>query len=183
LQIEIIHASEFETKAWKNGGGVTHEIYASPGAKGFAWRLSVAEVSQEGPFSSFAGMLRVLTVIEGRGMSLVGDDTTLRAEMLCPVAFSGTEQIDSVLDDGPVRDFNLIFDPDIVDGSVKLLNSGEVHLKAGDEDSHALYVVRGSAYISAHEVTVGDCAIWQGQDCTVKVANPSVALLVSLAAA
>ena len=37
---------------WKNGGGVTREVAKSPSQAPF-WRLSIANVDQEGPFSSF----------------------------------------------------------------------------------------------------------------------------------
>ena len=54
---------------WKNGGGVTREVAKSPSQAPF-WRVSIANVDQEGPFSSFEGLDRILTVIEGKGMVL-----------------------------------------------------------------------------------------------------------------
>ncbi|MCR6658278.1 MAG: HutD family protein [Asticcacaulis sp.] len=54
---------------WKNGGGVTREIAVFPEGAGmddFQWRISMAEVTEPGPFSSFDGIDRHLTVLSGR---------------------------------------------------------------------------------------------------------------------
>ncbi|WP_367717417.1 HutD family protein [Nitratireductor sp. GISD-1A_MAKvit] len=61
---------------WKNGGGETAEILCSPEGAGyddFDWRISTARVGQSGPFSSFHGVHRSLTVIEGGAMRLTFD--------------------------------------------------------------------------------------------------------------
>jgi environmental stress-induced protein Ves len=54
---------------WKNGGGITREIAAFPEGAGkadFQWRISMAEVTEPGPFSRFDGVDRHLTVLSGR---------------------------------------------------------------------------------------------------------------------
>jgi environmental stress-induced protein Ves len=54
---------------WKNGGGVTREIAVFPegtGLENFHWRISMAEVTEPGPFSRFEGIDRHLTVLSGR---------------------------------------------------------------------------------------------------------------------
>ena len=50
---------------WKNGGGVTSELARSPQADEFDWRLSVAEVATDGPFSQFPGIDRLLVLLSG----------------------------------------------------------------------------------------------------------------------
>ena len=60
----------FTTAPWKNGGGVTHEIAKSEEDGAWLWRLSIAEVATDGPFSAFLGLSRILTVIEGEGLQL-----------------------------------------------------------------------------------------------------------------
>jgi environmental stress-induced protein Ves len=58
----IIRAADLKAVPWKNGGGATREIAASPpGAAfdAFDWRVSVAEVSVAGAFSMFEGIDRV----------------------------------------------------------------------------------------------------------------------------
>ncbi len=68
--MRIILASDFQTQPWKNGGGITHEIARKDDGNGLLWRLSIAEVASDGPFSAFTGLSRILTVIDGAGLWL-----------------------------------------------------------------------------------------------------------------
>ncbi|MDP3170391.1 MAG: HutD family protein, partial [Polaromonas sp.] len=36
---------------WRNGGGVTRELIAWPTPQDWDWRISVAEIEKDGPFS------------------------------------------------------------------------------------------------------------------------------------
>lgn len=79
---------------WKNGGGETAEILCVPEGAGFDafdWRISTAKVAQSGPFSSFPGVQRNLTVIEGGSMVLGFPDGTVQelGAQDAPFAFSG----------------------------------------------------------------------------------------------
>lgn len=105
----IIPPAEFVTQAWKNGGGVTHEIARDRDAWG--WRFSMAEVAQDGPFSIFAGMARILTVIQGAGLDLHHAGGVMAVPLLRPCGFSGDIAIDARLKQGSIRDFNVIYDP------------------------------------------------------------------------
>ncbi len=67
----IIHLPALQRipQPWKNGGGVTREIAVFPDGAGmddFQWRISMAEVTEPGPFSRFEGIDRHLTVLSGR---------------------------------------------------------------------------------------------------------------------
>jgi len=100
--------SDIAPVPWKNGGGVTREL-ATGGGSGSAWgwRVSLAEVAADGPFSVFPGVDRVIAVIEGAGMDLVAPDGVRTAlELFEPVRFSGEAVVSGRLRDGPVRDLN-----------------------------------------------------------------------------
>ena len=103
---------------WKNGGGITHEIARADDADGLVWRLSIAEVASDGPFSAFTGLSRILTVIEGAGLYLHHATGTLPALPLRPIAFSGDLPITSQMIDGRIRDFNVIFNAAKVQAAV-----------------------------------------------------------------
>ncbi len=99
---------------WKNGGGTTTEIMIRPeGADvgtAFDWRVSMAEVTTDGPFSAFPNHQRSLLVLAGKGLILNNagfPDITLRpgGEI---IEFQGDEPVSAKLVDGPVRDFNVI---------------------------------------------------------------------------
>lgn len=48
--------------AWKNGGGVSREMACAPeGSDPFDWRVSVATIEADGPFSRFNGIGRTIT--------------------------------------------------------------------------------------------------------------------------
>ncbi|WP_319681596.1 HutD family protein [Streptomyces sp. AK02-01A] len=103
---------------WKNGGGVTREIASWPedagsggsgGFGGFDWRISLAEVAADGPFSAFPGVDRTLTVVEGAGLDLTVDGgRRLAAERYAPLRFPGDLPADCVLRAGPVVNVNVM---------------------------------------------------------------------------
>ena len=100
--------------AWKNGGGVTREILRSPEGMPYR-RFSIADVGREGPFSKFEGLQRILTVTQGQGMILLGNEGKMDALRLNPVRFSGDEGILGSLPFGPIQDFNIIYDGTVVE--------------------------------------------------------------------
>ncbi len=93
--MDIIRRSQFQTVPWNNGGGITHEVAREDQDGKLLWRLSLAEVGRDGPFSLFPGLARILTVIDGPGMDLISPRGTLVHELplLRPVYFSGDEEL------------------------------------------------------------------------------------------
>ncbi len=80
--------ADYRRMPWANGRGVTVEMARADGPDGLLWRLSMARVDENGPFSIFPGVERNLTVISGPGFDLRGA-LSLRADPLVPVAFPG----------------------------------------------------------------------------------------------
>ena len=59
----LIPYAGLESAPWKNGGGSTTEIAIAPPGAGlddFDWRISLATISEDGPFSVFPGIDRTL---------------------------------------------------------------------------------------------------------------------------
>jgi len=113
-RLTVLRAADYLRMPWKNGGGSTQEITkdSGEGLDGFGWRLSIADIEQSGAFSSFAGYLRVITVLQGAGMTLNIDGNDSEALLPCdPFAFSGDSRVSCTLLNGPIRDFNLIYAP------------------------------------------------------------------------
>ena len=119
MPVTILPPQGFTTVPWKNGGGITHEIIRDQTTP-WRWRISLAEVAFDGPFSAFDGMARVLTVIHGAGLALVTADRVLHARPMVPLAFSGGLAVEGRLVDGPVRDLNVIYDPGTVEVDVSV---------------------------------------------------------------
>ncbi|MGK4584492.1 HutD/Ves family protein [Kitasatospora sp. HPMI-4] len=112
MAVRVLRAYGRAATPWLNGGGVTREVAGFPAGAGlteFAWRVSLADVAQGGPFSRFEGVDRVITVVEGAGMALTVDGAEHRiARPYQPFAFSGEAETGCRLLDGPVVDFNVM---------------------------------------------------------------------------
>lgn len=96
---------------WRNGMGVTLEIAREPDAGDeFQWRLSLARVASSGPFSSYPGYQRSVTLIEGDGFQLgVGGQEPLILERLGATAsFPGGEPTHCTLINGACTDLSLM---------------------------------------------------------------------------
>ncbi|WP_312165735.1 HutD family protein [Phenylobacterium sp.] len=111
--MRILRAADRKASPWKNGGGVTWEVAASPAGApldDFEWRVSLAEVASPGPFSRFPGIDRILTVIRGQGLSLAveGLGATALGASSAPYAFPGDIAATAALSDGPIRDLNVM---------------------------------------------------------------------------
>jgi environmental stress-induced protein Ves len=104
-----ISRSQWQRQPWRNGGGVTWEIWRDgDGPPGFVVRLSCAEVASDGPFSRFPGVDRVIALVEGAGMVLDGASPHALTEPLAPYAFPGEAEVHGRLTDGAVLDVNLM---------------------------------------------------------------------------
>ncbi|MFT3954315.1 MAG: HutD family protein [Piscinibacter sp.] len=108
-----IDVATLPAQRWKNGAGLTREIATGPDGAGiddFDWRLSVAELEHDAPFSAFPGIDRCIVVLDGAGMTLHdaagGEVRELRP--LEPWAFGGETTLSARLPAGPCRDFNVM---------------------------------------------------------------------------
>lgn len=137
--IQILTSADYKTMPWKNGLGSTIELARDAGQdmQQFLWRISMADVSTNGPFSIFPDRQRLLSILEGEGLRLNfvqrGLQQTVRGLDVC--AFSGEDVIESVLLDGPVRDFNLIYSAAHFSAQMKKFNGDltAIELNSGAE--------------------------------------------------
>ena len=114
-----IPPSTYRRTRWKNDGGWTTEI-ARSGEDDFRWRISIAEIESDGPFSSFPGIERDLLLLEGNGIELDIDDAPPRrlVQRFERVQFAGEAKVDCRLVAGPTRDFNVMARRDAVRADV-----------------------------------------------------------------
>lgn len=71
-QIRTIAHSSFVKGLWRNGRGVSWDIASDQpfGAAQFGWRLALAEIAADEPFSHYESVDRVFTLLEGPGIDL-----------------------------------------------------------------------------------------------------------------
>ncbi len=100
--------ADYRVMPWANGRGTTTELIRVDRDGALNWRLSMAQVVEDGPFSRLPGVERNLTVIEGPGFDLVAPGVRLRAAPREPVAFSGDLDIRAEGVVAPSVDFNVM---------------------------------------------------------------------------
>lgn len=109
--LRLLHAHDYRRMAWKNGGGITTEIARGPAeGEAFDWRISIAEIAQDGDFSIFPGIDRELMLLDGGGVELlIGTEAAVSLERRYQKhAFPGEAPVSCHLLDGPTRDFNVM---------------------------------------------------------------------------
>ena len=133
-ELKVLRAKDYPRMPWKNGGGSTEEITrdAGTGLDGFGWRLSIADIGESGGFSTFAGYERIITVLQGDGMTLSVDGQVTRPLLpLDPFAFSGVSKVSCTLLGGPIRDFNLIYAPQRYSARLQWLSGEQRFFSSG----------------------------------------------------
>jgi uncharacterized protein len=165
--MKTLSPADFKTMPWVNGLGSTTEIFKqpSPTTNKFLWRVSLANVPTSGPFSVFDGYERIIAVASGGGMTLrvAGcDPATLRSGDDA-YRFSGAAATDCELLAGPIRDFNLIFDPGFIRGDVVVLSaSGRRTFESARGQTTLVYVFEGSVEMSGDVLAAGFAGMVEG---------------------
>ena len=163
----LIPGNEYRRERWKNGLGWTREILRFPeAAEDWDWRLSIAEVDKDGPFSAFPGVDRELVLLAGEGMRLCFDDGE-RVELRPPhdrIRFAGERALRAELISGPTQDFNLMWKRDRVEASLLHRPLVGPMLFFAEEGVHwAIHVLSGRAHFKdarpAQMLEQGDTAI------------------------
>ncbi|HEY8243248.1 MAG: HutD family protein [Vicinamibacteria bacterium] len=117
----LIAPREFRRMPWKNGGGYAAEVAAWPSGShdAFAWRVAIAEIERDGPFSSFPGVDRTFVLLDGEGVVLVHDDVEVALTVPHePYRFSGDSACMCRLVGGPSRAYNLMVRRDRARGTL-----------------------------------------------------------------
>jgi len=142
--------SALPAQPWKNGGGLTREIAVMPPGAGmadFTWRVSVAEIARDGPFSPFPGIDRQILLLAGAGVRLQSPVEAVPAvdhllhEPLRPFAFAGEAAISATLLGGPTQDLNVMTRRGVMRAEVEIARSGR---EVGPCDSLVLLAVQGA---------------------------------------
>jgi environmental stress-induced protein Ves len=154
---------------WKNGGGVTREIACYPpgaGMEDFEWRISIATIAVDGPFSVFNGIDRVIMLLQGAGMRLHSRDGRIDHALdkrLMPFAFAGEASLDCTLLSGGSQDFNVMTRREKLRASVRVLRGPQQM----DRSAHGLLLaaqgvwdVEMSSELEARKTIAADAGMW-----------------------
>lgn len=153
---------------WKNGGGLTREIVSWPPGSGvtdFDWRVSFAHIASSGPFSAFPGVDRVITLLEGAGVTLQSVDGTVSHRLdqpLRPFGFAGELAVQADLLGPDCLDFNVMIRRSACSASVQVLSSA-AHLT---QQSHGLlFACRGQWHANGHFLSANEGLWWHDEPC------------------
>lgn len=149
--MKLLRAADRRTMPWKNGGGSTAEIISRPegaGLDAFDWRVSIATVESDGPFSVFPGIDRTLAMIEGAGIELAveGRPPVSMGWGGEPALFPGDVAASAKLRRGPIRDLNVMSRREAFTHRMVQVESREVRFTAGVETA-LLVAIGGSVWI------------------------------------
>lgn len=176
---------------WKNGGGETREVLVSPAGASLdamEWRVSLATVASDGPFSEFRGITRTLSVLRGAGITLqVGDEPSRQLlQSSVPCTFDGETPTSAWLIDGPIVDLNVMSRRGVsghrvsrssLEGTSQLATSADVTLVFCGTGALMCHAGEASAELSAE-----DCALIEERDRSVQLvaARPSDIFVIEL---
>lgn len=109
---QLIQYASLRPAPWKNGGGSTTEIAVFPASAGFEefdWRVSLATISQSGPFSCFPGIDRSLALVDGDGVLLdFGDERYVLSPSEPLIEFDGEAAVHATVTGSLTTDFNVM---------------------------------------------------------------------------
>jgi len=123
--MRILRAAAYRAVPWKNGLGTTREILKHPaGTADFITRLSIAEVTQSGAFSTFPGTDRIIMLLDGGGFELAFADGRTHALTTrhVPFLFDGGVPASCMVAGGASQDLNLMVRRDAATAECEVLD-------------------------------------------------------------
>ena len=167
MSLRILRFDDSRRQPWANGAGSTRELVQWPGdGQPWQWRLSIADVDRDAPFSGFPGVDRILVLLSGDGLILrfAGGREERLDTPFALARFPGEAELSGGPIGGPTTDFNLMWRRDRFDaelwvrpmvGSVQLFASpGEtwaLHVATGHVDGDDLHLDAGDTLVSSDD--------------------------------
>jgi uncharacterized protein len=104
----VLRNSGYREGPWRNGLGVSWDIAQEGGGEAFDWRLALAKIDADVPFSHYPDVDRVFTLIAGEGLTLdIEGRGAIGIAKYRPVNFPGDRPTACRLKAGPCRALNL----------------------------------------------------------------------------
>jgi uncharacterized protein len=155
--MRVLLSESYAAMPWKNGGGITREIARSEGDTP-AWRISLATIDRDGPFSAFPGYGRTIVPLEGAGFTLVFGDAPVSEVTLDrryePYVFDGERRVDCRLIAGPSRDLNVMTRRETWSHTVTRLRIPAERIRVDAAAPCFLFVLEGSVRVAGAEQTL-----------------------------
>ncbi|MFC4313894.1 HutD family protein [Steroidobacter flavus] len=185
--MRILRASDYRRMPWKNGGGETREVLVSPAGaplNEIDWRISLATIATDGPFSTFEGIERTLSVIQGAGIRLMVDNEPpkLLLDSSDPCTFAGEPTTSATLVDGTIVDLNVMTRRDAFQHSVRRLScTGQRRLEVSASTT-IVFCQRGEVQLASERLGPEDCAVFDDDTGSIDLnaTEPSELIVIEL---
>jgi len=170
MRLQRVH--EHRAMPWANGRGTSLEV-ARGGCDDWSWRVAIAPVVEDGPFSVLPGVDRWLVVMDDAPLNLVVDGAERTARRGEVVAFAGESTVTANLPAGPTRDCGLMVRRSRASGSMWVAGTGPC------EGSVLIAVTdaRVRAEGAEIELATGDALVGDIVTCCIDVLAGSVAVV------
>lgn len=171
---------------WKNGAGETAEIAVFPKdaeLADFGWRISMATVASEGPFSAFPEVDRTLTILSGSGIELdvAGELLTLTTHS-APHAFPADVATSARLIADTVVDLNVMTRRGKFQHQVERLQLP--YMGRRNEATEMVFCASGTITLELetgkYELTTFDCAVIPSESTLLSVSGSGSALRIEI---
>jgi environmental stress-induced protein Ves len=132
---------------WANGGGVTHEVLKAPPGAGYSdfdWRLSIAGIVQDGPFSSLPGVDRTFVMGSEGLLRMVIDGESRDLGLGALAVFPGEADVRVEVLEGPTRNLNLMTRRAVCEGSIDVQRFSGALRVGGTRGPAAVVVLSGT---------------------------------------
>ncbi|NVN45065.1 HutD family protein [Asaia siamensis] len=159
--IALYDLTAFPETDWKNGQGRTREL-ARGDTQGGTWRVSLASIEGDGPFSSFPGFMRHLALASPGHLTLstAADDGPHHLDRAGVIlSFDGHMAVRSACPSGPVMAFNLMASH----GQPALLFAHETPFTLPHTVHFTLLPLRGPWHVTGRGPAFGPGNVLQGK--------------------
>ena len=141
-----IRLQDTPVSPWKNGGGTTQSLVCWPNPSDWVFRMSVARIDSDGPFSEFKGVDRWFAVLSGAGVVLQFPERRVEVGALdAAVQFSGDLPCQCSLTNGPTVDFNLMVQG--VSANMARIDRSPYAAKFKEQTTLAIFVVEAGGRV------------------------------------
>lgn len=119
-----IRLADCPATAWRNGGGTTRELVAWPTPGDWRWRMSVATIEANSPFSRYDGITRWFAVLSGAGVRLdINGKSHTLTPLDGPICFDGAAATACERINGTTQDFNLMVSAELHSRAIRVTDA------------------------------------------------------------
>jgi len=177
--MEYFDIRKMPVSLWRNGAGETREICCFPPAtRDFSWRASIASIASNGEFSSFPGVDRVITLLEGGEVTLdAGKAFFHRLKHHQPYRFTGEVPVKALLTEGKMSmDFNVMTRREHCQAKVRVADRTFTTFASR---GGVVYVLSGAWQLGEKLLTADQGACWEEGTHTLRLLETEGTLLYS----